>query len=143
MRVARMRFLGSALDIGPAFRRVTDFAARHGVGPCGPILGVFPSLAGTAEEVEAEICVPLTRLPQTDDPGIETIRLPRCRAACLLWSGPLTAAFRQRHLDLFAWLDARGIGHPGTAHQHAYISGTGALSDWTIEIRVPVGARAT
>jgi len=143
MRVARLRYDGSPGDIGSAFTRVTDFAVRHGVGPCGPVLGVFPRLVEGVSRIDAVVCAPLTRLPESDDPEIETLRLPRSRAACLMYSGPMTAVFRQRHLDLFAWMDARGVPREGTAHQHAYLAGTGPDSEWTVEIRVPViGGRA-
>ena len=138
MRVARLRFRGPPAQIGRAFTRVTDFAVRHGVGPCGPVLGVFPRLAEGVDEIDAEVCAPLTRLPESDEPELETLRLPRSRAACLIYSGPMTSAFRQRHLDLFAWMDARGVPRAGTAHQHAYLAGTSPDSDWTVEIRVPV-----
>ena len=124
MRVARLRYAGPPADIGVAFTRVTDFAVRHGVGPCGPVMGVFPKLVEGVDELEAEVCAPLTRLPESDEADVQTLRLPRSRAACLIYSGPMTAEFRQRHLDLFAWMDARGVPRDGTAHQHAYLAGT-------------------
>ena len=138
MRVARLRYAGPPAAIGAAFTRVTDFAVRHGVGPCGPVLGEFPRLETGVEVIEARVCVPLTRLPDSDEADIEAVRLPRLRAACLIYAGPMTAEFRQRHLDLFAWMDARGVPRAGTAHQHAYLAGSGAGSEWTVEIRVPV-----
>ena len=138
IRVARLRYVGPPGAIGEAFTRVTEFAVRHGVGPCGPVMGVFPKLVEGAAEIEAEVCAPLTRLPESDDAEIEAVRLPRSRAACLIYTGPMTPAFRQRHLDLFAWMDARGVPRVGTGHQHAYLAGTGADSEWTVEIRVPV-----
>jgi effector-binding domain-containing protein len=143
MRVAMLRYRGAPAAIGKAFQRVTDFAVRHGVGPCGPILGAYPRLAEGASEIEAEVFVPLSRLPEPDEPDIEPLRLPRSRAACLVYSGPMNVEFRKRHLALFAWMDARGVPRAGTAHQHAYLAGTGVDSEWTVEIRVPIiGGRA-
>jgi effector-binding domain-containing protein len=138
IRVARLRYGGAPAEIGAAFTRVTDFAVRHGVGPCGPVLGVFPRLAVGVDSIEAMVCAPLTRLPASDEADIETLRLPRSRAACLIYAGPMTSEFRQCHLDLFAWMDSRGVPRDGTMHQHAYLAGTGPDSEWTVEIRVPV-----
>jgi len=138
MRVARLGYRGAPADIGRAFDRVTTFAVRHGVGPVGPLIGVYPELVVGAEAIEAEVLVPLTRLAESDDPDVETVRLPRLRAACLMYSGPMDARFRQRHQQLFAWLDAHDMPRVGTVHHHAYISMSEGAAEWTIEIRVPL-----
>jgi len=140
-RVAQATFTGPAAAIGQSLQRLEAFAVREGIGPCGPSTASFDSIAAPGQDVTARLAVPLTRLPDDADPGIELLRTPRCRAACLLFVGPLGPGFRSRHLDLFAWLDARGMPRTGTAHEHAYIANDD--SGWTIEIRVPiVGGRA-
>lgn len=138
MRVARLQWSGAPAAIGEAFERVTAFAVRHGVGPVGPLVGMYPQIADGAERIEAEIQVPLTRLVESDDEAIETLRVPRCRAACLMYNGPMDARFRLEHGALFDWMDARGLPRTGTAHHHAYITGTSSSAEWTVEIRVPV-----
>lgn len=138
MRVARMPYDGPPAEIGRAFDRVTTFAVRHGVGPAGPLIGIYPRLEAGATRIEAHVLVPLTRLPESDEDAIETVRLPRVRAACLMYSGPMDNEFRRRHSDLFAWLDARELPRVGTAHHHAYIAGRAGSPDWTVEIRVPL-----
>ena len=108
---------------------------------CGANLGeanlINANLRG-ADIIEANILVPMTRLPESDDPDVETVRLPRLRAACSMYAGPMGPEFRRRHAALFAWMDARGVPRKGTAHHHAYLAGRGAVGDWTVEIRVPV-----
>jgi len=146
MRVARMTWEGPPARIGEGFERVTEFAVRHGVGPVGPLMGFYPRLVRGASTIAAQLLVPLTRIVETDDDAIETVRLVRRRTACLMYSGPMNDEFRQQHLALFAWMDAHGLPRNGTAHQHAYIAGTAASPTWTVEIRVPVvggGAPAT
>lgn len=138
MRVARMAWEGPPSGIGAGFERVTEFAIRHGVGPVGPLVGRYPHLERGAQTIAAQLLVPLTRTVDSDEDGIDTVRLPRQRAACLMYSGPMNDEFRQMHLDLFGWMDARGLPRNGTAHQHAYIAGTAASPTWTVEIRVPV-----
>ena len=82
MRVARTHWSGPPAGIGAAFERATAFAVRHGVGPVGPLIGEYPRLVEGADIIEANILVPMTRLPESDDPDVETVRLPRLRAAC-------------------------------------------------------------
>ena len=55
-----------------------------------------------------------------------------------MFNGLMGPDFRQVHFDLFAWMDTQGLPRAGTAHQHAYIAGTGPDSSWTIEVRVPI-----
>lgn len=144
MRVARMAYAGPAAQIGEAFERVNTFVLERGIGPCGPLIGNYARIFEPDAELEANVLVPVTRLLDAElDPDIETLRLPRLRAACLMYSGPMTPAFQRHHFELFAWMDAQALPRAGTAHQHAYIAGTGAASEWTVEIRVPiVGGRA-
>ncbi len=144
MRVARLPYAGPAANIGQAFDRVNTFVLERGIGPCGPLIGSYSRIFDPDMDVSATVLVPVTRLLDAQlDPDIETLRLPRVRAACLMYSGPMSPDFRRHHFDLFAWMDAHSLPRAGTAHQHAYIAGTGAASDWTVEIRVPiVGGRA-
>jgi effector-binding domain-containing protein len=134
-RVARVAYTGPAAAIGDALERAQSFAVRHGVGPCGPAEASFEAIAPPGEDVRATVSVPLTRLPEDGD-GVELLRLPRRRAACLLFTGPLGPRFRAMHLELFAWMDQRGLPRAGTAHEHAYIAND--EQGWTIEIRVPI-----
>jgi len=140
MRVARLAYCGAPEAIGRAFEQATRFAIDEGVGPCGPLIGCYPSLAAAPDSIQAEVLVPLTRLPDDAPEGIELLRLAGFHSVCLLYRGPMDPGFRKVHLELFAWMDSRGIPRDGTRHQHAYVAGTDPESDWTIEIRVPVRA---
>ena len=144
MRVAQVEYAGPAAAVGAAFDRVNRFVLEQGIGPCGPLIGMYARIAEPGADVEALVHVPVTRLLDVDpEPDIRTLRLTRQRAACLMFSGAMGPEFRQHHFDLFAWMDAQGLPRAGTAHHHAYIAGTGAASAWTVEIRVPiVGSRA-
>jgi hypothetical protein len=138
-RVAQVGYTGPAPGIGAAFERVNQFVLEHGIGPCGPLIGVYDRIGEPEADVHALVQVPVTRLLE-DGPhgGIDTVRLGRIRAASLMFHGEMGPGFRQAHFDLFAWMDTQGLPRAGTAHQHAYIAGTGVGSEWTIEIRVPI-----
>lgn len=139
MRVAEAEYSGPAVGVGGTFDRVNRFVLEQGIGPCGPLLGVYAQIGEPGSDVEALVRVPVTRLLDGEpEPGIRTLRLPRQRAACLMFSGLMGPEFRQLHFDLFAWMDAQGLPRAGTAHHHAYIAGTGASSSWTVEVRVPI-----
>ncbi len=138
MRVATMTWEGPPARIGEGFTRVTEFAVRHGVGPVGPLIGQYPRLASGEATIAARLLVPLTRTVTSDDDAIETLRIKRQRAACVMYSGAMDERFRQMHLDLFDWMDASALPRNGTAHHHAYIAGTKDSPTWTVEIRVPI-----
>ncbi len=139
MRVAQVAYAGEPAGIGAAFERVNQFALERGIGPCGPLMGVYPRIGDPIDPIDALVRVPVTRLLDVEPaPGVETLRLARQRAACLMFNGLMGPEFREVHFDLFAWMDAQGLPRAGTAHQHAYIAGTGPGSAWTVEIRVPI-----
>ena len=146
MRAACMEYCGPAATIGKEFEHLQQVVTQAGIGPAGPLLCSFRRLADNTgarvseeqEDVETTLIVPITKLLDSPPEGVQTIRLSSQRAACLLYSGPLDSSFRQRHLELFAWLDLRELPRAGTAHQHAYLGRSHEKNHWTIEIRVPI-----
>jgi hypothetical protein len=143
-----MPYIGPANEISAHFQRLEAFVAKAGIGPAGPLLCSFtglidnsPSKNHQEDNINAVLMVPITRLIDDCGDGINTQRLSSQRAACLLYSGPMNSLFRQRHLDLFAWLEAAELQHNGTAHQHAYLSREQQGDHWTVEIRVPILAQ--
>jgi effector-binding domain-containing protein len=144
MRVAQVQYVGPPAAIGAAFERANQFVLERGIGPCGPLIGVYARIGEAGDPVDALVQVPVTRVHDVEpEDGIELLRLPRQRAACLMFNGLMGPEFRQVHFDLFAWMDAQALPRAGTAHEHAYIAGTGPQSAWTVEIRVPIlGGRA-
>ena len=145
LRAACMPYIGPANEISRHFQRLEAFVAKTGIGPAGPLLCSFTGLIDNSSSknhqepnINAVLMVPVTRLVDDCDDGIKTQRLPSQRAACLLYSGPMDSSFRQRHLDLFTWLEAAELQHKGTAHQHAYLSREQHSDHWTVEIRVPI-----
>lgn len=145
LRAACMPYVGPAKAISAPFERLQHFVTKAGIGPAGPLLCSFACLTdnipGQSQQgghIEALLMVPTTRLIEDCDEDIDTRRLPSQRAACLLYSGPMDSSFRQRHLELFSWLDAAKLNRDGTAHQHAYLSREKHSGHWTIEIRVPI-----
>ncbi len=146
MRAAYDSYSGPAAAIGAPFSRLQGLVSEAGIGPAGPMLCSFRRLADNtgarkseeAEDIEATLIVPVTRLLTSPDTDFQTRRFAAQRAACLLYSGPMNALFRQCHLELFAWLDLRDLPRAGTAHQHAYLGRDREKDHWTIEIRVPI-----
>ncbi len=146
MRAACQTYRGPAEGLSKPFEELQKYVAAAGVGPAGPLMASFrcllnnPKMApqAPADVVEATLLVPVTTLPDDVPQGIEMRRFASLRAACLLFSGPMDSSFRQCHLDLFSWLDARAMPRAGTAHQHAYLAKNKASEHWTVEIRVPI-----
>jgi len=146
MRAACMGYCGPAATIGETFERLQLLVTQAGIGPAGPLLCSFHRLADNTgarvseeqEDIEATLLVPITRLLDSPPEGMQTRRFNSQRAACLLYSGPMDSSFRQRHLELFSWLDMRALPRAGTAHQHAYLGRSHEKNHWTIEIRVPI-----
>ncbi len=146
MRAACMDYCGPATAIGQPFEHLQQLVTKAGIGPAGPLLCSFRRLADNTgarvseeqEDIEATLIVPITRLLDSPPEEMQTRRLRSQRAACLLYSGPMDSGFRQRHLELFAWLDLHALPRAGTAHQHAYLGRSDEKNHWTIEIRVPI-----
>jgi len=145
MRAACRSFRGQAEEISGPFEDLQKYVVGAGIGPAGPIMASFKKLLETPASgedssslVEATLLVPVTRLVDDPPEPVEMRRFTSLRAACLLFSGPMDRSFRQHHLDLFSWLDARAMPRAGTAHQHAYLSKNNASGHWTVEIRVPI-----
>ncbi len=146
MRAACMNYCGPAATIGKTFEHLQQVVTQAGIGPAGPLLCSFHRLADNTgarvseeqEDIEATLLVPITKLLDSPPEGVWTRRFSPQRAACLLYSGPMDSSFRQRHLELFAWLDLHALPRAGTAHQHAYLGRSDEKNHWTIEIRVPI-----
>ncbi len=149
MRAAYMNYSGPPAGVGAPFELLQRFVTAEGIGPAGPLMASYPHLKDAAQagkaraDIEAMLLVPITRLAEPEIEGILTRRFASLRAACLVFSGPMDAAFRQYHLDLFAWMDARGLPRAGTQHQHAYLSKQDTSAHWTVEIRVPILAQGS
>ena len=146
MRAAYTKYRGPAATIGEPFSRLQRLVTDAKIGPAGPLLCSFRALADNTgvriseadENIEATLLVPVTRLHDHLGPDVVTRRFASQRAACLMYSGPMDAGFRRRHLELFAWLDLHELPHAGTVHQHAYLGRDSQQEQWTIEIRVPI-----
>jgi DNA gyrase inhibitor GyrI len=145
MRAACRSFRGQAEELSGPFEDLQKYVADAGIGPAGPLMASFKKLLdnpatgeGSSDIVEATLLVPVTRLVDDPPESVEMRRFASLRAACLLFSGPMDSSFRQHHLDLFSWLDARALPRAGTAHQHAYLSKDNVSGHWTVEIRIPI-----
>ena len=62
MRVAQVRYSGPPGGIGASFEQVNDFALDRGIGPCGPLMGVYARIGTPESPVDALVQVPVTRL---------------------------------------------------------------------------------
>lgn len=139
MRVASLPYQGAAAEVGEAFGVLERWVADRGLFAAGPLVAAFDALPEGATGVCAELRMPLTRLPPSED-GVVCRRVPSERCACVLFDGAMDARFRAVHDRLLAWVDARGFQR-GEAVHHAYIRTGRGVGEWTVEIRVPLGSK--
>ncbi|MBJ95624.1 MAG: hypothetical protein CMP23_14265 [Rickettsiales bacterium] len=144
MRAATFGYCGPASEVSNAFAKLEAFVQGAGIGPAGPLLCSYSQLiepsvqpiAADRVQLELLLMVPVTRLIEGHGQPFRMRRFSSQRAACFTWRGPLSAAFRAQHQEIFCWLEQEGLPYQGSRHQHAFLARDGDI--WTVEIRVPL-----